>query len=395
MKFKSLACGVSLLIVELTLVANGYSQSFLTNGLVAYYPFDGNAHDVSGYGMNGQVNGATPTTNRFGLTESAYSFNGSSWIQLPDSVLPSTQSNLTMSAWVLLDGAPYTSQQDIYHNSSRVGEWGPAVQTGGELLYGFKLSNLSIYTVGTPVITNQWIQILATYQQGQNIQLWINGVLMASNAIPNYPLYTSPGYPLNSAFGIYDLTAGPYLGLIGQISDARFYNRALATNEIQQLYQYESTTPYCGNPQGATATAIVSNGVVVGTTITDPGCGYSNVPPVLILGGGGSGATAVATLGNGIVTSLTIPDGGSGYTNAPAIFIYSPNGLQATLLRAVQPAFSDLLPGTNYQLQVSGNMINWTNQGAPFTATNFTMSYPEYFNVDNWNQLFFRLQLAQ
>jgi hypothetical protein len=33
---------VSLLIVGIGIAANGYSQSFLTNGLVAYYPFNGN-----------------------------------------------------------------------------------------------------------------------------------------------------------------------------------------------------------------------------------------------------------------------------------------------------------------------------------------------------------------
>ncbi len=35
-------------------------------GLVAYYPFNGNADDESGNGNHGTVNGATPTTDRFG-----------------------------------------------------------------------------------------------------------------------------------------------------------------------------------------------------------------------------------------------------------------------------------------------------------------------------------------
>jgi hypothetical protein len=36
----------SLVIVGLGLAVNAYSQSFLTNGLVAYYPFNGNANDA-------------------------------------------------------------------------------------------------------------------------------------------------------------------------------------------------------------------------------------------------------------------------------------------------------------------------------------------------------------
>jgi hypothetical protein len=48
----------------------------LTNGLVGYWPFCGNANDMSGNGNNGTVNGATLTKDRFGNTNSAYSFDG-------------------------------------------------------------------------------------------------------------------------------------------------------------------------------------------------------------------------------------------------------------------------------------------------------------------------------
>jgi hypothetical protein len=51
--------------------------------------------------------------------------------------------------------------------------------------------------------------------------------------------------------------------------------------------------------------------------------------------------------------------------------------------------------GTNYHLQVSSDLSNWTNQGAPFTATNTSLVYPQYWDVDNWNSLYFRLQVAQ
>ena len=75
MHFRNSAYSVSLLIVGLGLAVNGYSQSFLTNGLVAYYPFNGNANDESGHGNNGTVYGATLTADRFGRANSAYSFD--------------------------------------------------------------------------------------------------------------------------------------------------------------------------------------------------------------------------------------------------------------------------------------------------------------------------------
>ena len=144
----------------------------------------------------------------------------------------------------------------------------------------------------------------------------------------------------------------------------------------------------------ATATAAVLNGLVLSATITDRGYGYTNPPTVLIQGGGGTGATATAVVSNGVVVGITITDAGTGYTNAPSIYIYSPLGLQIGLIKAVAPSFSDLLIGTNYQLQVSGDLNNWTNQGSIFMATNPTSIYPQYWNVDNWSQLFFRLQVT-
>ena len=101
-----------------------------------------------------------------------------------------------------------------------------------------------------------------------------------------------------------------------------------------------------------------------------------------------------ATDGIGTPSVVLSTDVGSSYTSTPTIYIYSPTGLQAGLLKAVKPSFTDLFLGTNYQLQVSGDTQSWTNQGSPFTATSPTMIYPQYWDVDNWGQLFFRLQVS-
>jgi hypothetical protein len=167
------------------------------------------------------------------------------------------------------------------------------------------------------------------------------------------------------------------------------YGNAGWTNDAPPITQDEGTI--C-TPHKATATAQLVNGFVVGVTITDPGCGYTNAPAVLIQGGGGTGATATAVVSNGVVVNIVVTDAGSGYTSAPSIYIYSPLGLQINLKKAVKPTFSDLLMGTNYQLQLSGNLNTWTNHGAAFTATNSSMVYPQYWDVDDWGCLFFRLQ---
>jgi hypothetical protein len=48
--------------------------------------------------------------------------------------------------------------------------------------------------------------------------------------------------------------------------------------------------------------------------------------------------------------------------------------------------------GTNYQLQASSDLNTWTNVGDSFTATNYYWVTTNYWNVDNWNQLYFRLK---
>jgi hypothetical protein len=65
--------GVVLLGTILTVEA----QNSLTNGLVVYYPFIGNANDASGNGNNGTVFGATLAPDRFGQPNQAYHFQAS------------------------------------------------------------------------------------------------------------------------------------------------------------------------------------------------------------------------------------------------------------------------------------------------------------------------------
>lgn len=167
----------------------------------------------------------------------------------------------------------------------------------------------------------------------------------------------------------------------------------MGTNPAGQSHAF-FLTPIRQFPHRAVATAAVLNGLVLSAMITDGGYGYTNPPTVLIQGGGGTRATATAVVSNGVVVSITITDAGTGYTNAPSIYIYSPLGLQIGLIKAVSPTFSDLLISTNYQLQVSGDLNTWTNQGSVFTATNPTSVYPQYWNVDSWSQLFFRLRVS-
>ena len=75
-----------------------------TNGLVGWWPFNGNANDESGNGNHGLVKGASLAEDRCKRRNAAYEFNGiDNFIEVANSESLSNVESITMSAWVLLD----------------------------------------------------------------------------------------------------------------------------------------------------------------------------------------------------------------------------------------------------------------------------------------------------
>jgi hypothetical protein len=94
--------------------ASVLGQSWLTNGLIAYYPFSGGPTDSSGNGNHGSVEGATLTYDRFGSADAAYSFDGISQkilAAIPN--IPVGVENRTLSLWAKCSGNPLDSQYFI------------------------------------------------------------------------------------------------------------------------------------------------------------------------------------------------------------------------------------------------------------------------------------------
>jgi hypothetical protein len=371
-----------------TIAPRTKGQTWLTSGLVAYYPFRGNANDASRHGHNGIVSNATLTIDRFGNPNNAYSFNGTNaFIVIPNDPAFNLSSNYTVSLWFLQNTGDVHRLIDKETAGFDDGWEMDVGQGGGSFLRWVAGAPLTETYTTSECTLQQWHQIIVSVSGG-SARLTLDGTpngtgTCTANRTNMLDVFIGKAHPTTGAYQDWFLD--------GSIDDIRIYNRALNDSEAQQLYQYESQS--C-SPRRAEATTEIAGGIVVGATIDDGGCGYTNAPAVLILGGGGNGATATATVSNGLVVGVTITAGGTGYTSIPQIYIYSPFGLQVGLLKAVKPSFSDLLVGTNYQLQVSGDLISWTNHGSSFTATNPVMAYPIYFDTDDWNQLFFRLQVV-
>jgi hypothetical protein len=146
----------------------------------------------------------------------------------------------------------------------------------------------------------------------------------------------------------------------------------------------------CSTSYKARATAQLVNGFVVDATITDPGCGYTNAPLVLIQGGGGSGATARAVITDGRVTRIIITDAGLGYDTLPRIVIASPPfvptlNISVSRVKVAQ----NVVLGRRYVLESSSDLANWGATGTPFTAESETIENEFEVNVTGG---FFRIR---
>ncbi|MFM7179517.1 MAG: hypothetical protein ACKOX5_08430, partial [Bacteroidota bacterium] len=77
MKYKSLFLTIAIFLGMIAITAAQVPSYVPTNGLVGWYPFAGNSNDLSGNGNHSVVNAALLTTDRFGMANAAYIFNGS------------------------------------------------------------------------------------------------------------------------------------------------------------------------------------------------------------------------------------------------------------------------------------------------------------------------------
>jgi hypothetical protein len=206
----------------------GIVQADLKEGLVAYYPFNGNANDESGNANNGTVYGAKLTTDRFGNPNNAYSFDGfNDYIDMGNQV--STSDMKTIAVWVKFNDL--TKIQEIVSKSTST--------KGVEILL---YNGLSFYAMGshdsltqfstTFLNTIDWFFIVATHESVNSpMKLYLNGVLKGDIATAP-SIIDNPGYLLAGNWS--DSSYPRYFS--GKIDDIRIYNRVLTDSEIQQLY---------------------------------------------------------------------------------------------------------------------------------------------------------------
>ena len=196
----------------------------LNEGLVAYYPFNGNANDCSVNEHNGTNNGATATTDRFGNTDSAMEFNGSNnYIALGDWFI---YQNFTISLWINQDQINDIYVDIIDNNHTDYRNW--AVQ------YDSYSANYTFFTqpqggIQFNLSNSEW-KHLVFIKDGAFLKIYLNNILVNELTATSSTInYSSQNLSIARWGG-----GGRYFD--GKIDEIRMYNRALTETEIQELY---------------------------------------------------------------------------------------------------------------------------------------------------------------
>ncbi len=231
-------------------VTDNNTQYNLTEGLVAYYPFNGNANDMSGHGNHGTVDSnVSLTTGVHGEENGAYHFGGfynRGRIKILDSESLHFDKESTVAIyvrptdWKGMDG------------------WGSFVSRGAHCFFareddrdcyilaydgsdeefhafcGTFVMNYSedVASVVSGSFLEQWIHVCYVFN-GINVFIYINGELISTLTITNgKEINTANG--LNIYLGMEDISGYSY-PMNGDIDELRIYNRALTPEEVKAL----------------------------------------------------------------------------------------------------------------------------------------------------------------
>jgi hypothetical protein len=218
------------------------AQVNLPSGLKAYYPFTGNANDVSGNNNNPVFNNATLTADRFGNPNSAYHFNGTNnYMQIPNSSSINMTNQMSIAFWV----KPMGFYNGTCHNNMIIAKGDNDYLTGNysvrftpdplngcvtnppfnqSVFYGLNALAPNPY-----VELNRWYSVIWT-TDGVNGKIYVDCVLKASGSAGSLTFTNT----FDLFLGRMNHPSFPYW-LNGDLDEVRIYDRALNQDEVNTL----------------------------------------------------------------------------------------------------------------------------------------------------------------
>jgi hypothetical protein len=214
-----------------------------TNGLVGWWPFNGNANDESGNNNNGNINGGSFINDRNGLLNSALGLPNLASNSMVSNVAPPFNNlGLSVSVWLRLPNQYNQSSLAVIKNGVPYSNGFYVAIDQNNQAYGVN-NYLVVFLVGNGTavtfISNQselgqWSHLVSTYD-GNSIKMYLNGILKATQ-----PFNLSLNCPNNDLiFGQWDNPTTPSV-TNRNIDDIGIWNRALSQQEITNLYNAQT-----------------------------------------------------------------------------------------------------------------------------------------------------------
>lgn len=216
-------------------------------GLVAFYPFNGNAEDTSGNNLDGTAMGSpVSASDRFGMAGQAYAFDGvDDYITMGNPTALQISNKLTVAGWFNMNNTGVNSMMGLivkiyfdptagnnpkrgYYISEDGNLSSPYLHTISYTADGQNFAVNQTSTISTP---GTWM-FLAFVTDGTSWSLYRDGI---SNTVSG----TSANGNANPDGSLGDFVIGAYDGgflFKGNADDVTIYNRALSSDEVNQLY---------------------------------------------------------------------------------------------------------------------------------------------------------------
>ncbi len=229
--------------------------------LVAYYPFSGNANDVTPFTNNAEVNGAQLGDDRFDKANKAYAFDG-----VDDDITAANSPQLnsdfvTVSFWVNVNELPGNGEAYLLSHGGWQERWKISLPPHGKPVWTTNAtSGISDMDSGdgNELQEGVWTHVVMSHD-GAKDKIYLNGNLVADKDVTGE--LNSTVHPFGMGYNPID--GGSYLN--GSLDEVQIYNRALTDQEVADLYAAQSQAPMDADdvapaaPLGLAATVTFNN----------------------------------------------------------------------------------------------------------------------------------------
>jgi hypothetical protein len=393
-----------LLIFCATQVATAQVPSYVpTNGLVGYWPFNGNANDESGNGNNGTVNGATLAADRFGELDKAYSFDGvNDFIEI-SSLNNSAYAPVTYSLWFKANQLvtvefPLGNQVSLIGrdlagvgNQGDIGFWHDPNISVYQRLHYYTGSSGQLFDFSPS--TNTWYNLVFVYSSSYIMSVFIDGQLINEVFFEGSAL--SADIPFRIGAGTAFDGIATRFNWNGYIDDIGIWNRALTADEVLALYngcdiaslavsgnitptQFTQETYTYPNTVGSTYSWTVTNGVILsgqGTNSIDVTWANSGVGSVSVVETNASNCTGDEVTYNVVVIPTNVEE-----LSSQLILYPNPATTELNLQTTAELIGSDLFIFDALGKQIHKQQIISTNtriNTSAFAAGNYVVKVGE------------------